>query len=371
MAAHLYELIQQRAATYPDAIALGGQQGLTWKTVTSRELLDLVDGLAEELASRGVREGDRVVLWLPNHWRTPVYHFALWKLGAIVVPFDREMNPEAGARIVCSVGPRLIITGYGELPPWTRESRLTEWWEPGLGSAASQGSWAPPTEELAMAVFTSGTTGAPKGCMITRANLCSQVAALDAAMPLDPSCRLASVLPLSHLFELTCGLLYPLARGAAVHYVPSRRGPDIVRVLKEQRITHMVAVPQLLSLMGQALEDQLRRTLPSPLLSALAAIAERVPLKARRFLCSPVHRKLGGYLRMMASGGAALAPQTQLLWERLGIRVVQGYGTSECSPVVACGTWDGSTPIGSVGRPLRGVQAAWPPMVSCWSPVPT
>src|SRR5581483_12179391 len=103
---HLYEIVQRRAVAYPDAIAVGGQQGLVWKTLDSRQLLDLVDRLAEELAAKGVESGDRVVVWLPNQWRTPVYLFALWKLGAIVVPFDREMNPEAGASILRAVEAR-------------------------------------------------------------------------------------------------------------------------------------------------------------------------------------------------------------------------------------------------------------------------
>jgi long-chain acyl-CoA synthetase len=138
--------------------------------------------------------------------------------------------------------------------------------------------------------------------------------------------------------------------------VPSRRGTDIVRVFAEQRVTHMIVVPQLLTMMGQALDDQLRAMLPAPGYRALNAAATRLPLGARHRLFWPVHRKLGGQLRVMAAGGAALPAETQLLWERLGVRIVQGYGTSECSPVVACGNADGSTPLGSVGRPLRGVD---------------
>jgi non-ribosomal peptide synthetase component E (peptide arylation enzyme) len=76
MSTHLYELLRQRAERYPDAVAIGGQQGLIWKTLTSKDLLGLVDRLAEELAALGVSEGDRVVYWVPNHWRTPVYLFA-------------------------------------------------------------------------------------------------------------------------------------------------------------------------------------------------------------------------------------------------------------------------------------------------------
>jgi long-chain acyl-CoA synthetase len=352
---NLYELLERRATRYPLAAAVGGQEGLSWRTLTSRDLLGLVDRLAAELAGLGVSSGDRVVVWLPNHWRTPVYLFAAWKLGAIVVPFDREMNPEAGASILDSVEPRSVLVGYDERPAWAAGRELTAWWEPGRRGGTPMPDWTAPAEELAAIFFTSGTTGNPKGCMISHANVLSQVVAAHERIPLDPMCRLASILPLSHLFELTCGLVYPLDSGAAVHYIPSRRGPDIVRVLSEQRITHMMAVPQLLQLMGQSLDQQLRAALPQRAYAALIATAERLPLAQRRALFWMVHRKIGGQFRLLAAGGAALAVETQRLWERLGVRVVQGYGTSECSPIIACGRPDGSTPPGSVGPPIQGV----------------
>jgi long-chain acyl-CoA synthetase len=354
---HVYQIIRERAARYPAAV-IGGQSGLAWKTRTSGELLSLADRVACQLADRGVRQGDRVVLWVPNQWRTPVYLFALWKLGAVVVPFDREMNPESAARILESVEPRLTLIGHDERPAWAHAAEVTEWWEPkrdhAADPAADQG-WSPPAEELALISFTSGTTGQPKGCMITHANLCSQVETAFKLIPLDPSSRLASILPLSHLFELTCGLLYPLAAGAAIHYVPSRRGPDVLRVLVEQRITHMMVVPQLLGIMGQQIDRQLRASLPEWLVTRQLALADRLPLEWRRRLFWPVHRKLGGHLGMVVSGGAPLLAETQRLWERLGVRVVQGYGASECSPMIACGRPDGSTPPGSVGPAIPGV----------------
>ena len=356
---HVYEIVQRRAARMPASVALGAQSGLIWRTVTGRELLELSGSCAAQLADREIRQGDRVVIWVPNHWRTPVYLFALWRLGAIVVPFDREMNAESARRIVCSVGARCVIAGYDERPVWAEGAEVFEWWEPRVDPAMQHvaGDWRRPTEELATICFTSGTTGQPKGCMITHANLCSQVEAAFRVIPLDPSCRLASILPLSHLFELTCGLLYPLAAGAAIHYIPSRRGPDIIRVLSEQHITHMMVVPQLLELMGDQIDAQLRSALPQRLYEAQLAAAERLPLAARRPLFWMVHRKLGGHLRMVASGGAALAPETHRLWERFGIRVVQGYGASECSPIIACGRQDGTTPVGSVGQSIPGVTA--------------
>ncbi len=390
MLTHLYEIVRERARRFPDAVAVGGQQGLGWKTLTSRQLLELVDRLAAELGEqRGITAGDRVVLWVPNAWRAPVYLFALWKLGAVVVPFDREMNPGAATSILASVEPRLIIAGHGERPGWaTDREDLVEWWEPDLphplpdpkrwgvhtptpvrgrgvlredAPAESplprmgEGVGGEGTDDLAAIFFTSGTTGSPKGCMITHRNLCFEVEALQRCIPLDPTCRLASILPLSHLFELTCGLLYPLAMGAAIHYIPSRRGPDILRVLREQRITHMIAVPQLLAMMGRALDEQLRARFPAPVYDGLNRLADYLSIERRRKLFFMVHRKLGGQLRLIASGGAALDPETHRQWERIGVQIVQGYGTSECAPVVAAGA-PGETPIGSVGKPLPGVR---------------
>ena len=137
-AAHLYELIQRRARDYPSAIALGSDEGLRWHTVDSRQLLELVDELAAELAADGVQEGDRVITWVPNTWRTAVYLFAIWKLGAIVVPFDREMNPAAAGSIIDSVEPCSIIVGYGEQPEWARDHEPSR-----VVGAGQQGGFGP------------------------------------------------------------------------------------------------------------------------------------------------------------------------------------------------------------------------------------
>ena len=296
------------------------------------------------------------MLWVPNQWRTPIYLFALWKLGAVVVPFDREMNPDAGIRILRSVEARCTLVGYDERPPWARDGNVVEWWEPSFCGNKPAPEWIRPSEELATISFTSGTTGDPKGLHDHACQL---------AVPASGRTRAHSAwsrLPAGEhpatvtLFELTAGLLYPLSAGAAIHYIPSRRGSDIIRVLAEQHITHMLVVPQLLAIMGQTVEDQLASRFSQRGYGALRAVAERLPLGARRHLFWMVHRRLGGHLRLLACGGAGLPPETQRLWERLGVRVLQGYGTSECSPIVSCGTADGSTPVGSVGKPLAGVQ---------------
>src|SRR3981081_3269616 len=108
MLSPLYQILRRRAERFPSSIALGAADGLRWRTLDSRQLVAQVDGLAADLAERGILAGDRVVLWSPSGLRTPVYLFALWKLGAIVVPFDRDMNPQAATAILAAGGPRPV-----------------------------------------------------------------------------------------------------------------------------------------------------------------------------------------------------------------------------------------------------------------------
>src|ERR1700681_3326077 len=116
MPSHLYQILQRRAERFPTSVALGAEEGLRWRTLDSRQLLDHVDGLAADLAARGIGCSDRVVLWAPSGLRTPTYLFALWKLGAIVVPFDRDTNAQAAAAILAAVEPRCVIVGHDERP---------------------------------------------------------------------------------------------------------------------------------------------------------------------------------------------------------------------------------------------------------------
>ena len=370
LGSNMAEAIAVRCRRLTAAPMVGGQERLRWHLLDGRGFLQRMEALAQDLVARGVEPGDRVVVWVPNGWRTPVLFAAIWRAGAVVVPFDREMNVEAARTILGMVEPRLVITGYGQRPAWAPETGLEEWWEPGTPAGdgpprrsqngeEAVGATIEPTgdgDAIAAIYFTSGTTGTPKGCTITHRNLLSQVEALRTVVPVGPGDVLASILPLSHLFELTCGMNFPLVQGAYVAYVPSRKGPDIVRVLQEQRATHLIVVPQVLTLMGAAAEERLTALLGERRYRRLLLLADRLPMSARRLLFWPLLHRLGGRLRFIASGGAALNPEVQRLWERLGVRTVQGYGASECSPIIACGRSDGSTPYGSVGLPLPGVE---------------
>src|SRR5258707_10498182 len=153
MLSPLYQILQRRAERFPASIAFGAADGLRWRTLDSRQLLAQVDWLAADLAERGIRAGDRVVLWSPSSLRTPVYLFALWKLGAIVVPFDRDMNPQAATAIPAAVEPRLVIVGYDQRPAWASPEGTVDWLEPTPRTDAPA-AWQPPAQPLAASFLT-------------------------------------------------------------------------------------------------------------------------------------------------------------------------------------------------------------------------
>ena len=126
---HLYEVLLDRSRRLPDSPILGVADGLAWKVITTRDLLRQTEVLAAELQAKGVAEGDRIILWTPNHPRAVAFLFAIWRLGAAAVPFDKEMNPAAAERIVAGIEPKLVLTGHGEIPPWCPTA--VPWWEPG------------------------------------------------------------------------------------------------------------------------------------------------------------------------------------------------------------------------------------------------
>ena len=206
-----------------------------------------------------MRAGERVVLWLPNTPRTPVYLFALWKLGAVVVPFDREMNPEAAAAIIDSRRRRASsssATASG--PAWAGGAPIVEWWEPGSADEGAQGSggggqWRlhPASPRLPRSPAPGRAAGGD--LLHLRHDRHAEGLHDHPRQPLLAGRGAAGDDPAGH--RLPAGehpaalapvradrrAALPARRGAAIHYIPSRRGPDILRVLHEQQITHMIA----------------------------------------------------------------------------------------------------------------------------------
>ena len=325
---------------------------------TYSRLWDESGQVATLLQRRGLTKGDQVILWGPNspHW--VLIFFGCLRAGVIVVPLDLRSAPDYVARVVSRTEPKLAFT-----------SRFTPKGEADLGipeiafeelEGAIAGLPEPEDvdiqrDDLAEIMFTSGTTGDPKGVMLTHRNLTANIEGVSQYISCEPSSRLLSILPLSHMYEQMGGLFVTLYYGASVTYPTSRQPTVLARTMRERKITIMLLVPQGLELLMNGIEREVARQGRDALWNKLLKIAERLPFRLRRRLFRRVHKQFGGKLDFIVSGGAALEPDLGRKWELLGVKIVQGYGATEASPVISNHTIEGRR-HDSTGRPLPNVE---------------
>jgi long-chain acyl-CoA synthetase len=202
-------------------------------------------------------------------------------------------------------------------------------------------------------MFTSGTTGDPKGVMLTHRNVVSNARAVSTIFVGRETDRILSLLPLSHMLEQCGGMLVPLLSGARIIYPVSRQPTFLFKAFQENKISLLLLVPQGLQLLMNGIEREVERQGKSGVWEKLHNIAPKLPMAARRRLFGAVHRRFGGGLRCVFSGGSFLDPILARKWENLGIPIVEGYGATEASPVVTFNPVSERV-LGSVGKNLPG-----------------
>ena len=313
--------------------------------------------VATLLQRRGLTKGDQAILWAPNspHW--VVVFFGCIRAGVVLIPLDLRSAPDYVARVISRTEPKLAFTSRFT-PKEEVELRVPEVTFEELETAI-QGLPEPEhvdiePDDLLEIMFTSGTTGDPKGVMLTHRNLTSNIEGISQYITCKTSSRLLSVLPLSHMYEQMAGLFIVLNSGASVTYLTSRQPTVLARTMRERKITIMLLVPQALDLLMNGIEREVKRQGREALWNRLLKVAERTPFPLRRLLFRRVHKQFGGKLDFIASGGAALDPDVGRKWELLGVKIIQGYGTTEASPVISNHNLE-ERRLDSTGRPLPNV----------------
>ena len=314
--------------------------------------------VAALLQRRGLKKGDQVILWGPNSPHRVLIFFGCLRAGVTIVPLDLRSAPDYVARVVSRTDPKLAFT-----------SRFTPKGDVDLGipeiafeelALAISGLPKPENveigpDDLAEIMFTSGTTGDPKGVMLTHRNLAANIEGISQYISCDPSSRLLSILPLSHMYEQMGGLFVVLFYGASVTYATSRQPTVLARTMRERKITALLLVPQGLELLMKGVEREVERQGKAALWDRLLKIAARIQFRLRRLLFRRVHKQFGGKLDFIVSGGAALDPDLGRNWELLGVKIIQGYGATEASPVISNHTVQ-ERRLDSTGRPLPNVE---------------
>jgi long-chain acyl-CoA synthetase len=364
----LLDLLDEAVGKYGDRPALG-----LWRDDGSaerwsyRELARRSRLAAWRLQALGLKPGDRLLTWSPSTPALPAVYFGAIRARLIIVPLDLRMAPDAIDGIVAKSGAKHLVLGSGRDAPDPRDAHLEHFptsrvddlsaepdasfppdWEARLDAAAR-----PEPEDVWELIFTSGTTGTPKGVMLAHDNVVASIQSFYRIIP-HLEHRIVSVLPLSHLLEQAVALYYALSVGASVLYVRSLNPRVIFEAMRSQRVTSMVVVPQALDLFWNAVEREVDRSGRRAMFDRLRRLARKLPMRARRLVFRSVHQRIGGGLRLFVSAGAFLPPAVQQAWEDLGVIVLQGYGASETG-TGSCTTLEDHG-LGTVGRPPQGIE---------------
>jgi long-chain acyl-CoA synthetase len=351
-------LIRRSVERFGPRPALMIKPGFRTRIWRYRDVGHQVPRIARALQDAGATRGDRVAIWAVNRPEWGLGFLAAAHAGLVGVPLDVRSTDDFAAKVVQQTEPKLVLASRQTEEPARRlglpviliESLpdLARRNEPLAAADVS-------ADDLLLVMFTSGTTGDPKGVMLTHGNVASNARTLVDVFPFGPNERLLSVLPLSHMFGLTCDFLAPLAAGKTVAYPVSRQPAVLVKTFREFKITMMLIVPQGLRLLTNAIERKVDATGKRTQFDRLHAIAPRLPRFVRRLLFRPVLAQFGGRLRNFAVGASALDPELATFWSHMGVTAVQGYGATEMSPAISFTRPDRNR-IGTVGEPIPGVE---------------
>lgn len=383
----LADLFIQRVQATPAVVAYRFFRDGQWLEQTWAEVAREVARWQAALMAEGLQPGERVALCMRNRVEWAYFDQAALGLGLVVVPLYFNDRPENMAWCLNDAGARVLLLEDGGLWPQlqglvttlTRVVALTN----GVNDNAKQRSidrWLPnlasytlakpmaKAEDLATLVYTSGTTGRPKGVMLTHRNIVIDLIGLMEAVPILLSQRheFLSFLPLSHTFERTVGYYIPICINAKVIY--ARGIPELAEDLASQKPTAIVSVPRIFERVYTKIEAGLppgsfkRRLFEKTVdigwkrFLKQASVVENLQWPLLNLLVArKLRARLGGRLQFIKLGGAALAPHLLKIFTAMGFTFIHGYGLTETSPVISCNRLDDNDPL-SVGKPLVGVE---------------
>ncbi|UCF76820.1 MAG: AMP-binding protein [Betaproteobacteria bacterium] len=349
----LVNLLENSARDYGGATALVMRAGLRDDRWSYERLWHAACAVGAYLREqRGLQPGDRVLLCAPNQPRLVATLLGAMLARLVPVPLDPFSAAEFAARVARDTESALFINGTSLEVPGVAQIALANL---PVDATPPRMLERPTAGDIAEIVYTSGTTGRPKGVVLTHANIWANMLSADQLIPHSKRWRLLSLLPLSHMMEQTVGLFGQLYRGSTIVYGVAHHPAAVLKALRRYRIVAMVVVPQVLLHMLHALEHEVQRRGLTRLWQWQNRLAVHLPLSGRRLLWHRLLREMGGELDIFISGGAALPSELGLAWERLGIPVVQGYGATECAPVITGNTLARRVPD-SVGRPVVGLE---------------
>jgi long-chain acyl-CoA synthetase len=387
----LCELYESSVKRYASRPLFGVRESRGWHWLSYRDFASRVDTLRAALVQGGLSRGDRVALIAPNGTDWAAIAFATYTAGGVLVPIYPYQRYDDWLDILRDASPRFVFThnieaasavhGWrADLDPamtvvCTSHRRIAG--AISLDELTERALWEsrtvlrPKPSDLCSLIYTSGTMGRPKGVELTHANVAANLNSLQRIFPVTADDRSLAYLPWAHAFGQVVELYGLFSMGASLALAPSEE--DIMKSLHEVKPTLLFSVPKLFNRIYDTLQERIqergalaRRLFDDGLDNARIRRRVRgagkargtVELKAKlydRFVFQPVRAQFGGHVRYAVCGGAALAPEVAEFVDSLGITLYEGYGLTECSPIVSA-NWPGARKLGSVGKPLPSVR---------------
>src|SRR5712675_3261773 len=362
---------------YGGDVAAVQRRGYRRESWTYGKLATIAFGFAHYLKRRGVRTGDHVLLWGSNSAEWMAAFWGCLLRGAVVVPIDDGATLDFTARVARGTSAKLVIastdkpTLHPAIATLNLEDLADRSKESGTGLTRHNRDLSLPNHQsfadepitrthVAQILFTSGTTADPRGVVLTHGNFLANLEPLERGIApyrkyerwLRPL-RFVTLVPLSHVFGQFMALFVPPLLGAAVIFEPSSNPAEIIRTIKQERATALIAVPRMLDLLHTGIEREFEGQGKSQWLNrTLEGVKGRKFLK-RTWMFRRIHRRFGWKFWAFISGGAALSNETEDFFKRVGYAVVQGYGMTETASLISLNHPFHATE-GSVGKILPG-----------------
>jgi long-chain acyl-CoA synthetase len=350
--------------------------------LTYRQFKDQAIPLASALQNAGMKDGTRAAIIMTNQSKWLISAYAIFFCGGVLVPLDYKLTATEQLQLLTHSHAEFLIIEYHLWRAITQAEQLNN-----LAARAVLVSEAPPSADLhgahrwedfraateptfiprkrsdpACIVYSSGTSGRPKGCVLTHENYLEQCVALTSLYPFWPGVRYLSILPTNHAIDFMVGFIGPFTCGATVVHLRTLRPEFIREAFTKYKITYMALVPMILKSLERGLRQRFadlppgKRKILNALIATNRALTRRRPnLKISRTILPQVHKAFGGELRALFVGGAFTEPETLQFFYDLGIPVGNGYGCTEAGTVITVNDlkpFRGDT----VGKPLPGME---------------
>ena len=346
---NLRELYQASGERWGEKTLFYEKKGGRYHRFSYGEYREDVDALGTELYHKGLA-GKKILLAGRNCYEWVVVYLSIACLGT-VVPTDREISAEELENIVKIAGIETVVCdeivskkvtegGIGvNVIPFDSLEKLIKKGKKRIEDGETDYLERPiDRDSMCALLFTSGTTGDAKGVMLSHHNLCFNISEMCRMFYVDEKDLFLSILPLHHAYECTCGFLAPLSRGSEIAFSEGLR--HVMENMREVRPTVMLCVPLFLETMYRKIWANLKQNrLDTKVKTAIGMTnsipSERLRPLSKKKLFADIHKNFGGRLRALISGGAPADPQVMRGLRELGIPTYQGYGLTECAPLVA------------------------------------